>query len=301
MTILIVALGFTIAQTPALSQPSLSPPPSTVTAGVWLANVLKFELSTGSYDLDFFLWFNSTGNPTLINYDFMNGQAYSIEVEQQSDDYLELRVRGSFLRTLDFRSFPFDRHQLTIEIEDKNASLTRLILIPDEEASGIDPRVNVPGWNIEGWNLRVEDHEYAENETFSRLIFDFTLAKPAYSSALKTVVPISVIAAISLLAFLISPSNSGQRIGLGVSTLTAAVANHLTLTTQTPAIGYLTLADKVVVTAYGLFLYGLIVSVLTMRLVQQNRVDLASTLSRRMGLLVPVVTVTLFGSIFLLV
>jgi len=56
-----------------------------------------------------------------------------------------------------------------------------------------------------------------------------------------------------------------------------------------------------VVTAYGLFLYGLIVSVLTMRLVQQNRVDLASTLSRRMGLLVPVVTVTLFGSIFLLV
>lgn len=82
-------------------------------------NVEKFELSTGSYNLDFYLWFKWSGDIPTSNYEFMNGRATSTDTTSSQSDYLEVRVRGASLKSLDFKAFPFDKHVLTIEIKDK--------------------------------------------------------------------------------------------------------------------------------------------------------------------------------------
>lgn len=274
--------------------------PSYVKAGVWLVNVQKFEISTGSYDVDFYLWFKWSGNPQTISYEFMNGRAASIDVVKSKEGYLEVRVRGTFLKNLSFKDYPFDKHRLTIEIEDKALPLDKLIFVPDVEESGIDPSINIAGWTIEDFKIESTRHTYPGNETFSRLVFSFTIGRSTLSSILKSIVPISFITCIAMLAFFISPSNYSQRIGLGVTTLMAAVANHLALTSQIPPIGYLTLADKVMITAYGMFLYSLIVSITMMRLVDQKKIELASKLNKEFGLGVPFVASAILTALIFL-
>jgi hypothetical protein len=272
---------------------------SEVVAGVYLVNVQKFELSSGSYDVDFYLWFSWSGNRT-VNYEFMNGRASSIDVIEKREDFLDIRVRGTFLKTPNFRDYPFDRHRLTIEVEDKSSTLDDLVFMPDREESGIDHEINIAGWSIEGWKIESVEHAYPGNLTFSRLVFTFTIGRSTLSSVLKSIVPISIITCIAMLAFLISPSNYGQRISLGVTTLMAAVANHLALTSQIPPIGYLTLADKIMITAYGMFLYSLMVSVMVMRLMDQKKPETAQKLNKNAGIMIPIVAGTILGVLIFL-
>lgn len=292
LALLMLLLALTMFGTGIVAHSSPTPRPAEVKAGVYLVNVHKFELSTGSYDIDFYLWFIWSGNRT-INYEFMNGRASSIDLIEKREGFLDVRVRGTFLKNLNFRSYPFDRHRLTIEIEDKSLPIDDLIFIPDEEESGIDPEINIAGWSIEDWKVEVDKHDYPGNLTYSRLVFSFTIGRSTLSSFLKSVVPISIITCIAMLAFFISPSNYGQRISLGVTTLMAAVANHLALTSQIPPIGYLTLADKIMITAYGMFLYSLMVSVTVMRLVDKKKIESALRLNKNAGILVPAVAGTL--------
>lgn len=270
-----------------------------VVAGVYLVNVPKFELSSGSYEVDFYLWFSWSGNKT-INYEFMNGRASSIDIIEKREGFLDIRVRGTFLKSPNFKDYPFDRHRLTIEIEDKSLTLEDLVFVPDEGESGVDSEINISGWNMEGWKVESVEHEYPGNLTFSRLVFSFTIGRSTLSSILKSVVPISIITCIAMLAFFVSPSNYGQRISLGVTTLMAAVANHLALTSQIPPIGYLTVADKIMITAYAMFLYSLMVSVMAMRLVDQKKTESAIKLNRKAGMLVPIVAGTILGILVLL-
>ena len=271
--------------------------PQKVKVGIWLVNLQKFELSTGSYDVDFYLWFKGKGD---VNYEFMNGRASSIDIIKKDKEYLEIRVRGTFLKSLNFKDYPFDKHRLTIEIEDKNLDITQLIFLPDLEESGIDPFINIAGWNIEDWKIESIEHQYPGDSSFSRIIFSFTIGRSTLSSILKSIIPISIITCIAMLAFFISPSNYAQRIGLGVTTLLAAVANHLALTSQIPPIGYLTLADKVMITAYGMFLYSLMISVLLMKLVDQKKNEEAQRLNRRAGIMLPVIALILILGLVLL-
>ena len=85
---------------------------------------------------------------------------------------------------------------------------------------------------------------------------------------------------ISLLTFFIHPKNFGQRIGLAVSTLMAASAIHLSLLSALPPTGYLTLADRMMLIVYIIFLFNLAVSVYIMRLVDKNRIEEADEVQR---------------------
>ena len=91
-----------------------------VQAGVWIINIQKIDLEASTYRLDFYLWFNF--NPQQINasevsqFEFVNGEP-SIKQIDANDSYLEYRVTGDFLKSFDFSLYPFESHDLTIELE----------------------------------------------------------------------------------------------------------------------------------------------------------------------------------------
>lgn len=301
LTVLVASLVSTALPNSAGQVASLdSSSNSDVKTGVLLVNVQKFDIPSGSYDLDFYIWFKWSGNKT-INYEFMNGKASSTEIVKSVPGYLEVRIRGTFLKSLDFRDFPFNSHELTVELEDKVEHIVSLRFTPDVNESGIDESINIAGWNVQDWSVTSVEHNYPGDETYSRFVFSFTIGKSTLPSVLKSIVPIAIITCIALLAFLVSPVNYGQRISLGVTTLMAAVAFHLALTSQIPPVGYLTIADKVMITAYGLFLYSLIISVRVMKLTDQKKSEEASKLNKRAGFAVPVIALVLISVLMVLV
>ena len=105
--------------------------------------------------------------------------------------------------------------------------------------------------------------------------------------------PITVITIISLLTFFIHPKNFGQRFGLAISTLMASSAIHLSILNSLTPTGYLTLADRMMLIVYIIFLFNLAVSVYIMRLVDKNKIEEAGKFPALIMRLLVVLTVVM--------
>ncbi len=270
--------------------------PTKVMVGVWLVNVEKIDLAASSYRLDFYLWFrfNSSeiGLDDVKEFEFVNGYPTKYEVySSEEHGYLEYRVRGDFIKTFDFSQYPFEAHTLTVELEHKNLNASYLSFEADP-TSNVDEAVNVAGWEIGGFEASVTEHSYGD-EAYSRFVFSITLKRPVISSFIKSVLPIAVITTISLLAFAISPQNFAQRIGLGVTTLMSATAFHLALLSGIPPMGYLTLADRMMLAIYAIFLYNLSTSVYIMKLVDAKKTEDAQKFNKKALKILPIIIVAL--------
>ena len=262
--------------------------PVNVKVGVWLNNIEKVDLSGNLYRLDFYIWFSF--DPTQINLDdvrhfeFINGSPTKIEIDSNSS-YLEYRVKGDFITSFDFSQYPFDSHLLPVQIEHNSHHITQLVFEPDPD-SGLEKSANVAGWNLGTLQTGVVEHTYPD-QTFSRFNFSVTIAKPFVSSFIKSILPISVITAISLLALFIATQNFTTRITLAVTTLLAATTFHLSMLSGIPTTGYLTLADKIMIGVYTLFLYNLASSVLIMKLVDAKKPEDAMKIKGKAVKLLP--------------
>jgi len=290
----VLVLVFVLMFMSNVSASSVSVDSKNVRVGVWLVNVEKVDLAANSYRLDFYLWF--VFNPSEVtasevqDFEFINGFPTKYEISQ-SQGYLEYRVRGDFIKTFDFSRYPFETHRLSVELEHKSLNASYLSLL-DDPASNIDEVANVAGWEITDFETTVTEHSYGD-ETYSRFVFSVVLHRPGLSSFVKSVLPISVITTISLLAFFVSPQNFAQRIGLGVTTLLSATAFHLSLLSGIPPTGYLTLADRMMLSIYAIFLYNLSASVNIMRLVDAKKPENAQGFNRKALRVLPILIVAL--------
>jgi len=265
-----------------------------VEVGIWLVNVEKVDLAASSFKLDCYLWFNF--NPSEISisqvkeFEFINGAPTKYEIAVDEEGYLEYRVRGDFIKAFDFSQYPFENQELSVQLEHKFLDSKQLIYVSDA-SSTIDPEATVSGWNIGSFETSIDEHSYGTEE-YSRFISTVVLQRPAVSAFIKSVLPISVITTIALLAFYISPNNFAQRIGLGVTTLLSATAFHLSLVNGIPPTGYLTFADRMMIGIYAIFLYNLSVSVYIMRLVDKKRAEDAVEFNKKALRLLPLLIVS---------
>lgn len=265
--------------------------PGRVKVGVWINAIEKVDVPSQTFTVDFYLWFKYQGSKPDI--EFLRGTPSSLMLIRETENYLEYRVKGIYVGSLNFRNFPFDEHFLTVELEDKRQGLSELVFEPDTEESGLDPNLQVPGWEVKGFRLYVDTHVYPD-ENYSKFGFGITVYRAKISAFFKYFFPILIITLISLLTFSISVKNFGQRVGICVTTLMSAVAYHLAALSGLPPLGYLSLFDRIMLVVYTLFLYNLMVSVQAMRLVEREKVKEAEEFETRMQNLLPFLTLGLF-------
>ena len=275
--------------------------PIEVQVGAWLVNFFEnVDLVANSYRLDFYLWFKFEPSQISLadvrDFEFINGAPTKYEVDSNAS-YLEYRVRGDFITSFDFTNYPFESHDLKVQLEHNN-DVNSLVYVPDSE-SNIEPHVNVAGWNLQGFRTEVTEHSYGD-QTFSRFIFSVTLAKSPVSSFIKSVLPISVITTLSLLALFMAPQNFTMRITLAVTTLLAATTFHLSMLNGIPPTGYLTLADKIMISVYALFLYNLASSVYIMHSVDSKKLEKAMKIRSKALKFLPVMVILMVVLVILL-
>jgi len=268
--------------------------PERVKVGVWINNVEKVDVPSQTFTIDFYIWFRY--GKLRPDIEFLKGSpAMTLITDEQreNENYLEYRVRGVYVGSLNFRDFPFDEHMLTVELEDKRLGAGKLVFEPDLE-SGINPDLALPGWDVKDFKLYTDVHVYPD-ENYSKFVFGITVYRSKVSALFKVFFPILIITLISLLSFAISVKNFGQRVSICVTTLMSAVAYHLAALSGLPSLGYLTLFDRIMLVVYTLFLYNLLVSVQAMRLVEAEKVKQAEEFETRMQNLLPVVAVIFFA------
>lgn len=225
--------------------------PIVVNAGIYILSIGQFNTALGTYVADFYLTFQCPVECKPKSFEFMNGRATSVDQIDDEPNYKSYRIQASLNTDPDLRSYPFDRHNLSIQFEDKNQSMEELVYFPDPALNGVDPDVIVAGWRLDRWEPTVVDHVYPQfDAVYSRFKFDVEIERGVLSSVFKAVLPALVIVVSGFLSLLLGPDKALQRLGINTSALIGAIMFHVNLTSQLPPVGYLTLADKYMIMNY---------------------------------------------------
>lgn len=260
-------------------EPTLEPNfPVTVTVGSYINDVQQLDLTTHSYNVDFYLWFRWTDpaiNPAAT-LEFMNSfqlwghilTPLSEEPEQLADGsyYMALRNQGQFNTKLPLERYPFDQQNLVVEFEDNTLDSSKLIYVADENPITLNPEISLPGYRIGTPTLTIADKPYPTTfgdtgasapPSYMRVTLSVPVSRPIFTYALKLLLPILIVVASAGLMLLVHPSYVDGRIGIGITALLTLVALQLTMNSQLPEVDYLMMIDLIYLAAYLFVVVGL--------------------------------------------
>jgi hypothetical protein len=251
--------------------------PNKVKVGVYVLNIGKLDTSSGTFTVDFYLSFDSDTPSDPGKFEFFNGRATSMDKSVDEPDSKFYRIQASLSDTLNLSRYPFDRHNLTIELEDKEQTVKSQVYEVSLKDSGLDPAVKLAGWEITGWNAHVEDHYYTPYDTtFSKYVFAIQIQRSELAAILKTILPALIIVVVGLLSLLLSPDKIIPRLTLNTGAFTGAVLFHLNMTSSLPPLGYLTLGDRFMIFNYLALTLALISTLLALYYVDKKRTAAAN-------------------------
>lgn len=240
-----------------------------VEVGVYVLNIGRFDLASGSYTIEFYLSMRcATSNCNLGSFEFMNGRAASTTEIEDTPTEKFWRIEANLYENLDLQNYPFDSHQLMIRIEDTTLTKQNLTYVPDPRNSGLDPSIVIVGWSVAGWSQQVVDHYYSVyNETYSQYVFSVTLNREI-AHALEILIPVFFLTFIALIAMLMYGKVSSvleSRILLTASVLIAAVLYQFTLDSAIPPLGYLTFVDEFMIGTYAIIVSCLVLGIMVLK------------------------------------
>lgn len=276
--------------------------PVLVQVGVYVLHLGRFDLGSGSYTVDFYLSLTSDQPVSMDEFEFMNGRATTVDRLIDTPTEKFFRIQANLSQNLDLRSYPFDEHLLTIEIEDKRRTVDELVYEVDEGLSGVDPSVIVVGWKLRGWEARVTAHDYAVyGEAYSRYVFGLRIQRVFLNAVIKSFLPIACMVLVGFLSLLLAPDKVTTRLSLNISTLLGAVMFHVNLTSSIPPVGYLTLADRVMIATYIVLFLILLSGVAILRWAEREdrKAQAIQLYHQAMGVLPPL-ALGIYALVFLL-
>jgi hypothetical protein len=151
--------------------------------------------------------------------------------------------------------------------------------------SGIEPGMQFFGWRMNGWNATVEDHYYAPyDETYSKYVFSILLKRETVSSLLKVFVPVFFIMLLNFFSHFPDPDKITTRIAMHSSFLIAAVMFHVSIGSQLPPLGYLTVADKFMFASYLPLAFSLISAIAILEFSEEKRMDMVKNIHHLSGI-----------------
>lgn len=210
---LLLALLF--ASRPASAQPD------EVKLGIYVTGLSGFNLGTGTFNVDFWLW-SLTRSGTIApldTIDIVNSVARQSELAANqrfgdlnwSQQRLRVTARTEFLT----HDFPFDRQKIHIVFEDSLSTTKTMIYAADRQNSGFSPNLTVPGWTVRGWDVTIDDHvytttfghpEHKDSTPASRLTFSLDIQRHGWADLLELALGAFVAFSIMALSFRMNPT-----------------------------------------------------------------------------------------------
>ena len=249
-----------------------APKPEQVIVGAYINDIQQLDFKTNTYVIDLYVWFrwNSPDIDPSKSMEFMNRFASDnnrrdelIDAPEKMPDgslYSIIRYQGLFAAKFPLESYPFDRQELKVIMEDTLAGEASQIYVPDgPRAVIIDPVITLPGFTVGKPGMRIVTNSYPTNfgdlskpkaEPYSRIVVSVPVTRPVVAMSLKTFVPILLIVVCASLVFFVRPRYVEGRIGLGITALLTLVALQLTATAPLPDVDYLMMLDKIFLLAY---------------------------------------------------
>jgi len=283
-----VAMALSLLALPAFAQdPVPAPAPvasgvAEVKVGMYINDIQSIDLHNYSFVADVYLWFRDTDQQIIPGATFEWMNMFAPDDHVQTDIYPEpvtqpdgaqyqvFRHQGPFAAKFSVKTYPFDAHNLTIEIEDQEWNASRLVYSVDQVT--MNPDIELPGFVIGQPKLEVRNRPYPTNfgdttmaqpETYSRAIVSIPISRPVVSGVTKSLLPVFIVVLVAAAALLLKPEHIEARVGLSITALLTLVALQFSAQAGLPDVGYLLMLDQIYLASYGFVLLVVLLLVLT--------------------------------------
>ena len=284
-----------------LLAPTAIAEPQEVKVGTYVLNAGEYDISKGTYTIDFYLWFEWKGNKAPVNFEIMNGKIDRMKLLYNESGYLFYRVHADLFDNVDVKDYPLDNQKISIKIEDELLNESELKYVADADGIGYADGIGVIGWEITGNKAEVRSNNYKTfGDTYSRYEHSIALKRP-FTAFYRMLIPILFIGLSTWLCFFIPLHKLDEKLILGGGTLISAIAFHIYVTDPLPAVGYLTLADKYMIALYALILPTLVSMIIVERLIVGQKHEAAEKINMSyaiLSLFMPVVTLLVLNYLF---
>ncbi len=258
--------------------PLSSPPPGAqqVKVGFYPVAIYDLDQASNTFYADAYVWLRWKGDiDPSSTIEFTNmveewGKQLEplIEAPKTLPDgskYQLFRVEGRFVQPFSLADYPLDRHNLGIRIEDTTSGVNQLSFVIDEDSSGIDQKLEIPGWKLQGWRGEILEHAYGTNfgemeqsSNYSVANFEMVIERPLSFFLWKQMLPLVIVVMAALVALLVNPRSLDARLALPMGALLSAIFLQKGYSDTLPDLGYLVFMDKIYLLAYPLILIVLI-------------------------------------------
>jgi len=274
--------------------------------GIDLTNIGKIDRESGSYELIFWVTIVSddldlTKFPPPDEWDFTNGYIQEVTGVSTEPNFHKFKVRGVFYNEIDFSRYPFEKMELDVHMEPfYPLTVDKLVFEANHEYIGstLDETVTIPGWELEEIDVDTYIQSYPWGD-FTHLEVTFPAHVNPISAFIKKILPVAILVGVSYSSFWLPYTRTSERISFTVGALIAAMLFHRFLLNEIPPIGYLTLADVIMITAYTLFTLTLITVIIhTRRQIQGGYTDeQAKKLDHKMKIITIIISAGIFISL----
>jgi hypothetical protein len=296
---LLVTLGVssaTAADITTASDVSLKATPAIAHVGVYVVDFKRFNIEEGSVEAMFYLTIRSATNVSISDLEFMNGQVSSVDGIQNTRSEKKYRIYAVMAVDPDLRYFPFDSHNLSIIIEPKILNENQMLLMIDQDDTGLDELADIPGWSFTNSSSMVTNRSYTVGEVpYSRAVFSHGINRDSTSTILKFFLPIILIIMVSLASLLMKVSS---RLGLNASMFLAVVLIHWRVAASIPLVAYATFVDIFMIITYATLVMVLVSGILIMKYNEANDTARVEQISRWSLRIIPAFSLTLYILLF---
>jgi len=253
-------MGTALGQTDGAETLFVPTDPIIYNMGIDLINVGVIDRESGQSELIFWLTVVSddvdfTKNPPPDDWYLSNG--YIIDKTGQNIDphFYKVLIRGSFFSDVDFKNYPYDEINLAIHIEPYfPITADKIIFKVNEEYSRINPdTVNVPGWTMgePSFSAYTTTYPWAD---FAHFEANFPVETSPVNVFIKKLLPPIILGLFGFGTFFMSSHILQNRIAMVATCLVGSLFFHaIFLLGELPQISYLTLADKMMISIYSIF------------------------------------------------
>lgn len=260
-----------------------------------MISLYEFNLVDDSFSADF--WFWSTCDEDIRPLDAMDfptakhvEKALAATLKRGDKFWSYVKVSGVFRHNWDVRNFPFDRHELAMEIEHTAAPASQFRYTADTLGSKVNPEIRLDSWRVTDFG--VHDYVYVYNTVFgdpafegneesdyARMNVGISLERKKLVGFLKLTAGVYIAFAFAMLAFFLG-GETGARTGLLVGTLFAVLVNQRVAEAVLGRVEAFTLVDRIHVTAMVFLFAAAFASLLSRNLNQRGKHEVAAKVDR---------------------
>ncbi len=250
-----------------------------VYVGIDINEVSELETQTGTYLLDFYLWFRAREPMNPQDFVFLQlaepidfGDPV-VETFENGIAYQAYHIKAKFKGNFDYRNYPFDQQILGIQMKHKFKNAQELLLVPDTigmrdiTPEGFLKRLQTQRVvrSLSDWQLveksektKIEQGKIFNDSTlgnpslvgsndtqiaYTLIKVEFEIKRNGWSYIWKNLLPLGFLVGLAYMAFLSKASEYDKMYDVVTSVILTAAFFQLGLTESLPNIGYPTAMD----------------------------------------------------------